>query len=123
MKQKTIAIISGISGGFAVMIGAFGAHGLKNILSQNNSLDTFETSVKYHFYHTIILVIIATLNINKFNKQLSLAALFFLLGIIFFSGSLYILSITNLKFLGAITPIGGCFFILGWIYTALGISK
>lgn len=107
----------------AVAIGAFGAHGLEDILTENGRVDTFETGVKYHFYHSIALLILGVVagryeNINfKWVKNL------FLLGIIIFSGSLYALSLTNIGVLGAITPIGGACFIIGWVLFILKVAR
>ena len=98
----------------AVVLGAFGAHYLKNTLN-DYSLSIFQTGVLYQFFHSIgiLLVVLLSKSINNLNLDLSLW--FFTLGIILFSGSLYLLAVTGLKWLGAITPIGGMFFILGWI--------
>ena len=112
---KRILIIATVLGALGVMIGAFGAHGLKPILVENDRLDTFETAVDYHFYHTFALLFLALLLRSKFPNSVifSFAALAWFLGILIFSGSLYILSITNVSVLGAITPVGGVFFIAG----------
>tara|TARA_S200000501_G_scaffold371421_1_gene414466 strand:+ start:5176 stop:5535 length:360 start_codon:yes stop_codon:yes gene_type:complete len=97
----------------AVVIGAFGAHGLKEILTQNKSLDIFQTAVRYQMFHSIAIIITGILiYLNVVDSKLP--TYLFLAGIIIFSGSLYILSITDIKWLGAITPIGGVLFILGW---------
>lgn len=109
--------IAALLGVLSVSIGAFGAHGLHDLLVRNNRIDTFETAVKYQFYHTLVMVIIGfVLRQYGFNSNLNWACIFFLVGIIIFSGSLYILCLTNIKWLGAITPIGGLAFILGWVY-------
>ena len=98
----------------AIVLGAFGAHGLKDILD-NYRKEIFQKAVFYHFIHAISLILIAILN-NQYNGvNLSISAYSFILGIIIFSGSLYVLAITNFKWLGAITPIGGISFIIGWI--------
>jgi uncharacterized membrane protein YgdD (TMEM256/DUF423 family) len=124
MKGKNILVIAGISGALAVGIGAFGAHGLEQLLIQNGRLDTFETAVSYHFYHTLGLLGLGILALIKPEwKGLSLAAWGMLLGILIFSGSLYILSITGITWLGAITPLGGVGFILGWLALAYAVLK
>ncbi len=108
--------MAGISGALAVGLGAFGAHGLEPILIQNGRLDTFETAVSYHFYHTLGLLGLGILALIKPEwKGLSLAAWGMFLGVLIFSGSLYILSLTGITWLGAITPVGGVGFILGWL--------
>jgi uncharacterized membrane protein YgdD (TMEM256/DUF423 family) len=96
-------------------VGAFGAHALKDILVSNGRQDTFELAVRYHFYHTFALLACAWC-IEKFSPTTSkLAAWMFLVGILFFSGSLYVLSIFNYTKIAMVTPIGGMFLIFGWI--------
>ena len=124
MTGKNILTIAGISGALAVGLGAFGAHGLEPILIQNGRLDTFETAVSYHFHHTLGLLGLGILAMIKPEwKGLSLAAWGMFLGILIFSGSLYILSLTGITWLGAITPIGGVGFILGWLALAYAVLK
>ena len=124
MKAKNILVLAGISGALAVGLGAFGAHGLEPLLIQNGRLDTFETAVSYHFYHTLGLLGLGILALIKPEwKGLSLAAWGMFLGILIFSGSLYILSLTGITWLGAITPIGGVGFILGWLALAYSVIK
>ena len=121
--QKTFYIIASISGFLAVAIGAFGAHGLKNILEKYQRIETFNTGVQYHFYHTFALLSVAIL-MNQYNsKSLHYAGWSFFSGIILFSGSLYVLSVTNITKLGAITPIGGLLFLSGWIFILFTILK
>ncbi len=124
MTGKTILKTAAILGAIAVGIGAFGAHGLKDILIESGRLDTFETAVKYHFYHVLALLLIGILAlIHPTWKQLSTAALLMILGVLIFSGSLYFLSLSGITWLGAITPLGGLAFILGWIFLFLAVSK
>jgi uncharacterized membrane protein YgdD (TMEM256/DUF423 family) len=115
MNAKRILQITGISGALAVGLGAFGAHGLEAILVQNGRLDTFQTAVNYHFYHTLALLGIGILaSVKPQWKGFSFTAWCMILGILIFSGSLYVLSLTGITWLGAITPLGGLSFILGW---------
>jgi uncharacterized membrane protein YgdD (TMEM256/DUF423 family) len=93
----------------AVACGAFGAHALKDIVTPER-LQTFETAVRYQMYHALALLIISVLPIKNYR-----AAWFLLAGTIIFSGSLYLLVLTNISILGAITPIGGILQIIGWI--------
>lgn len=123
MTAKTIIIIASILGALSVGIGAFGAHGLESTLTANGRLDTFETAVKYQFYHTLALLLIGILMLNIDSSMFSYAAWCFLIGIVIFSGSLFTLSLTNITWLGAITPIGGLAFIIGWVLLAIGASK
>ena len=106
----------------AVVLGAFGAHGLKNILNQY-SREVYTTANFYHFIHSLAIIFIAILNTQYNDINLSYSFYFFLFGIIIFSGSLYILAITGIKWLGAITPIGGVLFILGWGYIMFTFCK
>lgn len=124
MSGKNILVLAGISGALAVGLGAFGAHCLEPLLIKNGRLDTFETAVSYHFYHTLGLLVMGILALIKPDwKGLSLAAWGMFLGILIFSGSLYILSLTGITWLGAITPIGGVGFILGWLALAYAVLK
>ena len=114
----------------AVAFGAFGAHGLKQILPADKIV-TFDTGVRYQFYHTIALFICVFLIFffENLKSILIKAYNFFLAGIAIFSGSLYALTffysmkIENMKWLGAITPIGGIFFIVGWLLVMFSMLK
>jgi len=98
----------------AVMAGAFGAHGLRNLVSER-SLEVFQTAVTYQMYHAIALVLAALLSgFGLSRRLLGLAAGFFLVGILLFSGSLYTLVLTDIRWVGPITPIGGLCFMIGW---------
>jgi uncharacterized membrane protein YgdD (TMEM256/DUF423 family) len=116
--MKKILITAAISGALAVMLGAFGAHGLKKIISPD-MLEVFKTGVQYQFYHTFALFVVGILMQFGKSKALKWSGYLFISGIVLFSGSLYILAITGIKVLGAITPIGGVAFIAGWIALAL----
>ena len=105
----------------AVVLGAFGAHGLKNVLDQY-SREIYEKAIYYHFIHSLAIILIAILNNQYNNINLSYSVYLFLFGIIIFSGSLYVLAITGIKWLGAITPIGGLAFIIGWLCLAIGFK-
>lgn len=116
MKGKQIIQIAAVLGALGVGIGAFGAHGLQSILEETGRVQTFETAVKYHFYHSLALFLLGILALIKPDwKGWGMAALFFLIGIMIFSGSLYILSVTGITWLGAMAPIGGISLILGWV--------
>ena len=116
MKGTQILQLAGISGALAVGLGAFGAHSLEELLIQTNRLETFQTAVHYHFYHTLALLGIGILSTLKPEwKGLGFSAWCMILGILIFSGSLYILCLTGLTWLGGITPLGGLAFILGWM--------
>jgi uncharacterized membrane protein YgdD (TMEM256/DUF423 family) len=100
----------------AVVLGAFGAHGLKDLLGHNGTAAIWDKAVFYHFIHAVMLFILAE------RKNVPLLAWWsFFAGIVIFSGSLYLLAVTNEHWLGAITPVGGVCFIVGW--ACLAISR
>ncbi len=122
--MQKIALLSGsILAFLAVAIGAFGAHGLQSILEANQRVDTFETAVKYHMYHALALLLTGVLLQYYPGRLMENSVWLFIAGILIFSGSLYILSITNIKVLGAITPIGGLCFLIAWAMLAIGFWK
>ncbi|UII27264.1 DUF423 domain-containing protein [Fulvivirga maritima] len=122
-KSKNILVTACVLGALSVIIGAFGSHGLKPLLIENGRLDTFEIGVRYQFYHTLALLAIGIIHAQWEVKLLSYAAYSTFIGTLIFSGSLYILCITNTPVLGAITPFGGVLMILGWILFLIGITK
>jgi uncharacterized membrane protein YgdD (TMEM256/DUF423 family) len=95
----------------AVALGAFGAHSLKATLEANGTREIWNTAVLYHLAHAIALVVLAL-----HPSSLRLASGLLTAGIVIFSGSLYILAVTNVKWLGAITPVGGLCFLAGWLW-------
>ena len=114
INSRQTLLIASFSGFLAVALGAFGAHALKHILLENNRTDTFELAVRYHFYHTFALLVIALL-MDRFNsKWLPISALCILTGMILFSGSLYLLALANSTSFAIITPFGGVFLLAGW---------
>ena len=121
--NKTALLAGALLGILAVAIGAFGAHGLKELLITNGRLDVFETAVKYQFYHALALLIVGVLSEKLDGVGMKRVTWSFLGGVIIFSGSLYVLAITNISWLGAITPIGGVLMILGWVFMIAGIAK
>lgn len=115
-------IVAGISGFLCVALGAFGAHALKASLS-NYGKDIYEKAVHYQMFHTVALLLVGVLQNQFSNLPLQPAALGFLFGIILFSGSLYILAVTGITWLGAITPLGGLSFLFGWLWLAYACMK
>ena len=103
-----------------VIIGAFGAHSLSNIIG--DKIETFKTGVQYQIFHSLSLIITGILS-KVFEVDLSGAAYFFIAGIILFSGSLYLISIYKYSFLGMVAPIGGLSFIIGWAFLLYKISN
>ena len=128
--KKTLLIVSGFSGVIAIGLGALGAHSLKGILTLEQ-LKSFETGSEYHIYHTIALLLLAALSNTLSKKTIKAISLLWGLGIILFSGSIYLLSTREVLgidswtvFLGPITPIGGLCFIAGWAMLAIaGVSN
>lgn len=118
MSAKTLFVLAACLGALAVVFGAFGAHALKQRLSED-ALRTFETGNRYHWYHCFALFICAWLaSTGVSSPSLNFAAWGFALGMILFSGSLYVLAISGIRWLGAITPIGGSFWVLAWLALA-----
>ena len=117
--NKKIIITAAAFGVLAVIFGAFGAHSLKKLISADQ-LEVWQTAVQYHFYHTLALLFLSTFSRFK-NKIINFSYYCFILGILFFSGSLYLMSLKDVfglesvSVLGPITPVGGLFFILGWL--------
>jgi uncharacterized membrane protein YgdD (TMEM256/DUF423 family) len=111
---KLFITLASLSGMLAVVLGAFGAHALKGRLDAS-ALGTFETAVQYHFYHSFALLAVGIIALTQPQAaMLKSSGILFIVGIIIFPGSLYILSITGVRWLGAITPLGGLAFIAGW---------
>ena len=119
MSQIFLAIAA-IFGGLSVAAGAFATHALKERLSER-SLEIFETAARYQMYHALVLLLVALLLMQEKISQSTLVAAgwSFVIGILFFSGSLYVLSLTNIKVFGAIAPLGGAAFIVGWLAIAI----
>ena len=116
---NAIAIrVAAVFGFLAVALGAFGAHGLKTILVQNTMTEVWEKAVLYHFIHAVMLFVLA-----QRKPVLTGPWLCFLLGILLFSGSLYLLAVTNAKWLAAITPFGGLSFLTGWAWLAISARR
>lgn len=110
--------LSALCGGLAVALGAFAAHGLKRHLSPE-ALAIFETGARYQMYHALGLGLAALTMGLAGGTPARLAAIAFLVGIVLFSGSLYLLALTGIKALGAITPLGGLAFLIGWVCLAI----
>ena len=112
-------ILGSISGGLAVALGAFGAHTLENRLTED-ALSTFETGARYQMYHALALLAVAFAITRWPDSNLpTTAGWLFVAGTVLFSGSLYLLSLTDVRWLGAIAPLGGAAFITGWACLAL----
>ena len=125
--KKRIIVTATIFGTLAVVAGAFGAHALQGLLTAKN-IEVWHTAVQYQFYHVFALLFLSTI-VTANNKLVNASYYLFTLGIVFFSGSLYLLSCLEvlgmnwLIYMGPITPIGGLLFIAGWITTGLAAYK
>lgn len=111
--MKTLLSIAAFSAMLSVILGAFAAHSLKSKLSET-LLTTFQTGVQYQIYHSLALILLVILYRQMPQSLLLYSAGFMLAGIILFSGSLYMLALTQIKWFGPVTPLGGVCFILGW---------
>ena len=121
-RHITWIIIGSVLAALAVSIGAFGAHGLKSKVSSED-LVIFETGFRYQMYHSLGLILIGILGFHYPSNIIQLPAILFLIGIIIFSGTLYLIPLTGLRWFGAITPIGGTALIAGWIVLVYNIIK
>ena len=124
--NKRIIITAACFGILAVILGAFGAHILKKMITLSQ-LETWHTAVQYHFYHTLALLFLSTFARFK-NNLINIASYCFVLGIVFFSGSLYLISLKDVfeiktTIIGPMTPLGGLFFIFGWLGLLLAAIK
>jgi uncharacterized membrane protein YgdD (TMEM256/DUF423 family) len=111
MTNSLALRVAAVLGLLAVGLGAFGAHGLKDLLLRNGTAAIWEKAVFYQFVHTVMLFVLAQRTPLHLGPWLC-----FLAGILVFSGSLYLLALTNARWLGAITPIGGVSFLAGWLW-------
>ena len=114
MTNGKALLIAALMGFLAVVLGAFGAHSLQRVLQKNGASGVWGTAVLYHLIHTLMLFVLAGRLPLRAGPWWS-----FFIGIVLFSGSLYLLALTNLKWLGAITPLGGISFLIGWLWLVL----
>ena len=127
--HKNYLITATFFGGLAVVLGAFGAHGLESITKDEKILHGFQTGVQYQMYHALVLFLTTLLYDKLPGKWLKWAGSCFIAGIILFSGSLYLITFLKIqessavKFAGPITPLGGVFFIAGWLFLLIGAVR
>jgi len=122
--SRLIILAAGLLGFTGVALGAFGAHALKETLTTRGSVSTWQTAVLYHLIHAVALLALAAVGGGWTNARW--IGLFWCLGVVLFSGSLYWLSLGGPKFLGPVTPLGGLAFLAGWLlvaWTALQLPK
>jgi uncharacterized membrane protein YgdD (TMEM256/DUF423 family) len=120
--MKLFYILGATSALFAISLGAFAAHALKQKLSPE-MFSIFEVGARYHMYHALALFVVAWASANFPNANVAPAGWLFLAGTLLFSGSLYVLSITEFRWLGIITPFGGLCFLAGWAWLAISIWR
>jgi uncharacterized membrane protein YgdD (TMEM256/DUF423 family) len=122
MTGRQILAVGAVLAGVAVMIGAFGAHMLRPRLSER-MMEVFETGVRYHMFHSMALLFSGWAYLQFEVPIFRKAAWAFITGLILFSGSLYLLALSDIRWLGAITPLGGLCFMTGWICLAIGFLR
>ena len=122
MTPRTLVLLGAACGLLAVAAGAFGAHGLKKILTPE-ALGWFETGARYQMYHALALIAAAWLLRESGSHYAALAGWFFSAGIVIFSGSLYALALSGVQALGAITPVGGVALMIGWVLMIIAAVK
>lgn len=118
--ERLFFVIGALSGAISVLLGAFGAHALRDRLTPQ-LLDTFETGVRYEIYHALAILFVAFALTRWSSNLVGYAGWAFVLGTLLFSGSLYLLALTGTRWLGAVTPLGGVAFIAGWFMLAVGV--
>jgi len=122
MKTKHWLSLSFFLLALGVLIGAFGAHGLKQVATPK-ALETFETGVRYHFYHAFGLLSLSLLSLMKPELKLSLSKWFLLAGIILFSFNCYLYAVTEIKAFALIVPLGGLSFVVGWMMAGFKLAR
>ena len=124
MTARLLIQLAAVFGGLGVAIGAFGAHALHDMLVKAGRADTFETAVRYQFYHTLAVLAVGVLWAARPElRSLGTTGALWLGGIVVFSGSLYALCFTGVTKLGAVAPIGGLLFLAGWVSLALAVRE
>lgn len=121
MDRIFFALGSGLAG-LAVVLGAFGAHGLRRRVPPD-LLAVFETGVRYHFYHALALLAVAWAASRWPSPAVTASGWLFACGIAVFSGTLYVLTLSGARWLGAVTPLGGLAFVAGWVLLAWGVAR
>ena len=123
MNARSIITAGAVLLVFAVVFGAFGAHIVQDRLTPDR-FEVYKTGVEYHFYHALGLLLLGVIMMKMpGNRWLVWSGYSLMAGILIFSGSLYVLTLTDTGWLGAVTPLGGVAFILGWIFLAVGVLK
>lgn len=122
MNAKSGIIYASLLLALAVIIGAFGAHGLEKMV-EASKLATFETGVRYHIYHAFAILVTSVIALNRSEMKITKAIVFFSIGILLFSFGCYAYVLTGVKSIAMIVPFGGTSFVIGWIMLVLGARK
>lgn len=117
MDKTTVWRIAGVMGALGVLLGAFGAHGLKSIVTDQHLLEVWDTGARYHLVHAVAIAALAT------HPRPAAPVALFVAGTVLFAGSLYTMALTDVRVLGAVTPFGGVCFIAGWVVLAATAHK
>lgn len=124
MTPRLLIQLAALLGGLGVAVGAFGAHSLRPMLEASGRFDTFETAVRYQFYHALALLAAGVLwALRPELRGLGLTGGLWLGGVVLFSGSLYLLCFTGISKLGAVAPVGGLLLLAGWVSLALAARQ
>ncbi len=126
MKANTWIACGALLGGLAVVLGAFGAHGLTDYLAAHEQTANYETAVRYQMYHALALVLVGMIADRRPSRSLNIAGWCFLLGVVLFSGALYGIALSGVRQLGMVAPAGGALLIAGWVllaFAALSLRK
>ena len=122
MDRSRMLLLGAIFAGLAVAAGAFGAHMLKSILDAT-MLGVFETAVRYQMYHALALCVVSCFAERHPNVRVAAVGWLFVTGMVLFSGSLYVLSLSGIRWVGALTPLGGAAMITGWVLLAWNLAR
>jgi uncharacterized membrane protein YgdD (TMEM256/DUF423 family) len=123
MNANKTLLAGAIFGMIGVALGAFGAHALKSMLTEYGRLDTYELAVRYEVYHALVLLLVGIIQQTSDSRYIRLSALLFVLGIIGFSGSLYMFCFTQSKVFAFVTPVGGVLLLSAWLFLAYGFLR
>lgn len=123
MIDRRFVILAAVLGAVGVALGAFGAHGLAGVFEANGRGDTFQTASDYHMYHALALLFVGLAGGHMAGRWAQWAGYLLLAGVVLFSGSLYILAIFDVGFMGAVAPLGGTALIAGWLGIAVGFWR
>lgn len=122
--SRTVLLVGAVLALSGVALGAFGAHALAALLSENNRVATFELANRYQFYHALALLLLGVIAMLQSRAWVTIPVVFCLAaGVIVFSGSLYALALTNIRWLGAVTPVGGVLLIAGWAILSINLWR